>query len=30
MAEIPAIEAEALVKRFGTTVALNGLDLCVL
>jgi len=29
MAEIPAIEAEALVKTFGTTVALNGLDLCV-
>jgi ABC-2 type transport system ATP-binding protein len=29
MAEIPAIEAEALVKTFGATVALNGLDLCV-
>ena len=29
MAEIPAIEAEALVKTFSTTVALNGLDLCV-
>ena len=29
MAEIPAIEAKALVKRFGSTMALNGLDLCV-
>src|SRR5215475_13562005 len=29
MAEIPAIEVEALVKTFGSTVALNGLDLCV-
>jgi daunorubicin resistance ABC transporter ATP-binding subunit len=29
MAEIPAIETEALVKTFGATVALNGLDLCV-
>src|SRR5215471_5636396 len=29
MAEIPAIEVEGLVKMFGTTVALNGLDLCV-
>ena len=29
MAEIPAIEAEALVKTFGATAALNGLDLCV-
>ncbi len=29
MAEIPAIEAEALVKRFGATVALSGLDLWV-
>jgi daunorubicin resistance ABC transporter ATP-binding subunit len=29
MAEIPAIEAEALVKTFGATVALNGLNLCV-
>jgi ABC-2 type transport system ATP-binding protein len=29
VAEIPAIEAEALVKNFGSTVALNGLDLCV-
>jgi ABC-2 type transport system ATP-binding protein len=29
VAEIPAIEAEALVKKFGSTVALNGLDLCV-
>jgi daunorubicin resistance ABC transporter ATP-binding subunit len=29
VAEIPAIEAEALVKRFGSTTALNGLDLCV-
>ncbi|MGN6171561.1 MAG: ATP-binding cassette domain-containing protein, partial [Streptosporangiaceae bacterium] len=29
MAEIPAIEAEGLVKRFGSTMALNGLDLCV-
>ena len=29
MAEIPAIDAEALVKRFGSTVALNGLDLHV-
>jgi daunorubicin resistance ABC transporter ATP-binding subunit len=29
MAEIPAIEAEALVKTFGATVALNGLDLFV-
>jgi len=29
VAEVPAIEAEALVKTFGATVALNGLDLCV-
>ena len=29
MAEIPAIEAAALVKTFGATVALNGLNLCV-
>src|SRR5215467_8669883 len=29
MAEIPAIEAEGLVKRFGSTMALNCLDLCV-
>jgi ABC-2 type transport system ATP-binding protein len=29
VAEIPAIEAEGLVKRFGSTMALNGLDLCV-
>jgi ABC-2 type transport system ATP-binding protein len=29
VAEIPAIEAKALVKRFGSTMALNGLDLCV-
>ena len=29
MAEIPAIEAEALVKKFGSTVALSGLDLWV-
>ena len=29
MAEIPAIEAEALVKKFGSTVALSGLDLRV-
>ena len=29
MAEIPAIETEALVKRFGSTVALSGLDLRV-
>jgi ABC-2 type transport system ATP-binding protein len=29
VAEIPAIEAEGLVKRFGSTMALDGLDLCV-
>jgi ABC-2 type transport system ATP-binding protein len=29
VAEIPAIEVKALVKRFGSTMALNGLDLCV-
>jgi daunorubicin resistance ABC transporter ATP-binding subunit len=29
MAEIPAIEAEGIVKRFGPTVALGGLDLRV-
>jgi ABC-2 type transport system ATP-binding protein len=29
VAELPAIEAEALVKTFGATVALNGLDVCV-
>src|SRR5215468_3305712 len=29
VAEIPAIETEALVKRFGSTVALSGLDLRV-
>jgi ABC-2 type transport system ATP-binding protein len=29
VAEIPAIEAAALVKRFGSTMALNGLDLWV-
>jgi daunorubicin resistance ABC transporter ATP-binding subunit len=29
VAEIPAIEAEGLVKRFGSTMALNGLDLWV-
>jgi len=29
VAEIPAIEAEALVKKFGSTVALSGLDLWV-
>jgi daunorubicin resistance ABC transporter ATP-binding subunit len=29
MAETPAIETEALVKTFGATVALNGLELCV-
>jgi ABC-2 type transport system ATP-binding protein len=29
VAEIPAIEAKALVKRLGSTMALNGLDLCV-
>src|SRR5215469_2287225 len=29
MGDVPAIEATGLVKRFGSTVALNGLDLCV-
>jgi ABC-2 type transport system ATP-binding protein len=29
VAEIPAIEAEGLVKKFGSTMALDGLDLCV-
>ena len=29
MADTPAIEATGLVKRFGPTMALNGLDLCV-
>ena len=29
MAEIPAIEAEALIKKFGQAVALDGLDLRV-
>jgi len=29
MADTPAIEAACLVKSFGATVALNGLDLCV-
>jgi daunorubicin resistance ABC transporter ATP-binding subunit len=29
MAEVPAIETSVLVRSFGPTVALNGLDLCV-